>query len=218
MSKLIDLSHTIEDGLMTYKGFPAAIVCDYLTHEESQAHYAEGTSFQIGKIEMVGNSGTYLDSPYHRYADLKDISELPLESVVSLDGVKVTIPESVLTIDESHFKNVDVKDKAVLIHTNWSRHWNTDPYYENHPHLNASAAEYLKQQGANLVGIDSYNIDDIQGKSRPVHSILLGADILIVEHMCNLAVLPSSSFSFSSVPVKVKACGTFPVRAFAQLP
>ena len=217
MKKLIDLSHTVEDGLITYKGLPAPIICDYLSREDSKKHYAEGTTFQIGKIEMCSNTGTYLDSPFHRYEDGKDLSELTLESLASLEGIKVVIDEDVSAIDKEHFLDVEVRDKAVLVQTNWSRYWNTEEYYEGHPFLTEAAAIYLRDRGAKLVGIDAYNIDDSSGKERPVHSTLLGAEILIVEHMCNLQAVPVSGFKFYAVPVKVKGFGTFPVRAFAEL-
>ncbi len=217
MTKLIDLSHTIEDGMITYKGLPAPLICDFLSREESKGHYAEGTEFQIGKIEMVGNTGTYLDSPFHRYADGKDLSDLDLESVAALDGIKISIPETVTEIDHTFFEGLDLKNKVALVHTNWSRHWNTDQYFEDHPHLTKSAAEYLKNSGVSLVGIDSYNIDGIRTNVRPVHTILLGSEILIVEHMNNLAALPDSGFKFYAVPVKIKGFGTFPVRAFVEV-
>ena len=215
--KLIDLSHTVEDGLVTYKGLPAPIICDYLSREQSKGIYAEGTTFQIGKIEMCSNTGTYLDSPFHRYENGKDLSELPLESVASLDAIKITVPEAVTIIDREYLKKTNVSGKAVLIQTNWSRHWNTDQYYEGHPYLTEDAAQYLKENGALLVGIDTYNIDDVSGNERPVHSVLLGSDILIVEHMSNLELIPSDNFKFYAVPVKIKGFGTFPVRAFAEI-
>ena len=217
MKKLIDLSHTVEDGLITYKGLPAPIICDYLSREDSKEHYAEGTTFQIGKIEMCSNTGTYLDSPFHRYEDGKDLSELTLESLASLEGIKVVIDEEVKAIDQAAFANLEVRDKAVLVQTNWSRYWNTEEYYEGHPFLTEAAAIYLRARGAKLVGIEAYNIDDSSGKERPVHSTLLGAEILIVEHMCNLQAVPVSGFKFYAVPVKIKGFGTFPVRAFAEL-
>ena len=217
MKKLIDLSQTIEDGLITYKGLPAPIICDFLSREESKKHYADGTTFQIGKIEMCSNTGTYLDSPFHRYEEGKDISELDLDALANLEGVKVIVNEELTVITESAFENIDVKGKAVLIQTNWSRHWNTEQYYEDHPYLTESAAEFLRDNGAVLVGIDTYNIDDVCGKERPVHTTLLGAEILIVEHMCNLSSVPNTGFKFYAVPVKVKGFGTFPVRAFAEV-
>lgn len=216
MKKLIDLSHTIEDGLVTYKGLPAPIICDFLSREASKKFYADGTTFQIGKIEMCSNTGTYLDSPFHRYEDGKDLSQLSLESLASLDGIKITIPQSITSIGQDFFNNIEVKGKAVLIETGWSRHWNTEQYYEGHPYLTENAANYLRDNGARLVGIDSYNIDDITGKERPVHSTLLGSEVLIVEHMCNLHNVPDHSFEFYAVPVKIKGFGTFPVRAFVK--
>ena len=214
---LLDLSHTIEHGLVTYQGLPAPGICDYWSREESRQHYAEGTEFQIGKIEMVGNTGTYLDSPFHRFADGKDLSELPLESLAELNGV-VIHTVGLRSIGSEYFQNIIVKNHAVLVRTDWSLHWNTDEYWSgHHPFLTAGAAQYLADEGAALVGIDSYNIDDIANLTRPAHTILLGAEIPIVEHMCNLGQLPDAGFQFSAVPVKVKKFGTFPVRAYASV-
>ena len=240
MSKqLIDLSHTISNGLITYNGLPAPIICDFLSREQSRQHYAPGTEFQIGKIEMVANTGTYLDSPFHRYEDGKDLSEMELSSLANLDGVVVNAKgwelsakgEEQRAIDANSFRRFDVKDKAVLIHTGWDAHWRTEQYFEGHPFLTKNAAQFLTDEGATLVGIDSYNIDDTADLSRPAHSILLGAGISIIEHMCNLGSLVDalalsplaapmsrdsvSDFKFFAVPVKVKGMGTFPVRAFA---
>lgn len=217
--RLIDLSHTVEDGLITYKGLPAPVICDYLSREASKKVYAEGTEFQIGKIEMVSNTGTYIDSPFHRYADGADLADLKLEQLAQLEGVLVQFPpERGRVIDESVFTGLDVRGKAVLIHTGWARHWKTDQYFEGHTFLTEGAANALKAGGAVLVGIDTYNIDDITDGRRPVHTVLLGANILIVEHMCNLEQIPADQpFRFYAVPVKVKGFGTFPVRAFAAL-
>lgn len=215
MARLIDLSHTISDGLLTYKGLPAPLICDYLSHVDSRAHYAEGVEFHIGRIDMVANTGTYIDAPYHRYADGKDIAELNLNMTAHLPGVCVTVDPSQRKIDTDVFKNLEVTNKAVLVHTGWSRHWNTEQYYEEHPYLTEAAAKWLKVQKVALVGIDSYNIDDTDDKTRPVHSTLLGSDIPIVEHMCRLELLPESGFRFYAAPVKVRGMGTFPVRAFA---
>src|SRR5215471_2032431 len=213
---LIDLSHTIENGMITYKGLPAPLICDFLSREASKAHYAEGTSFHIGKIEMVANTGTYLDSPFHRYATGKDLADLSLNSLANLPGIVLHAPPDARAIPHDLFGSEDLAGKAVLIHTGWSNHWGTDQYFEDHPFLTRAAAEHLRNAGAALVGIDSYNIDDTTDGTRPVHSILLAADIPIVEHLCNLDRLPKpSGFLFSAVPPKVKAFGTFPVRAFA---
>lgn len=199
--------------MITYQGLPAPLVCDYLSREESRQHYAEGTEFHIGKIEMVANTGTYLDSPFHRYAEGSDLSELPLDSLTDLDGVCVRAQGR--AIDASLFRTLAVRDKAVLVHTGWDAHWRTEAYFENNPYLTKETAQFLADSGTKLVGIDSLNIDDVRDTSRPAHSILLAADILIVEHLCNLESLPDEGFRFFAVPVKVKAFGTFPVRAFA---
>lgn len=215
---LIDLSHTIEHGLVTYKGLPAPIICDYLSRENSKKFYAEGTEFQIGKIEMVANTGTYIDCPFHRFENGKDLSEIGLESFTDLDAIVISVPYTeTLEITEKYLKNKVVKNKAVLFHTDWANNWNTEKYYENHPYLTESAAIYLRDNGAKLVGIDSHNIDSTLGKTRPVHTTLLGAEILIVEHLCNLSSLPKDGFSFSAIPPKFKGVGTFPVRAMAKL-
>jgi arylformamidase len=213
---LIDLSHAVEHGLITYKGLPAPVICDYLSREASRERYAPGTEFQIGKIEMVANTGTYLDSPFHRYADGVDLAGLRLEQLAGLQSVKVTVRDR-QSIDASQFSALkDVAGKAVLVETGWSRHWKTDQYYEGHPYLTEDAAQFLAEAGAVLVGIDSHNIDSTQGGTRPVHSILLRRNILIVEHMTSLDRLPTAGFKFSALPVKVKGFGTFPVRAFAE--
>ncbi|HEY2014570.1 MAG TPA: cyclase family protein [Bryobacteraceae bacterium] len=212
----VDLSHTVEQGMVTYRGLPAPLICDFLSREASRAHYSPGTEFQIGRIDMVANTGTYLDSPFHRYADGRDLAQLTLESLAHLDAVVVRAGAS-RTIGAISFRDVEVRGKAVLVATGWDRHWRTDAYFEGHPFLTKDAAEYLAKEGAVLVGIDSYNIDDTADGSRPVHTILLGANIPICEHMCHLERLPDKNFRFSAVPVKVAAMGSFPVRAFALL-
>jgi kynurenine formamidase len=214
----LDLSHRIEDGLITYKGLPAPIICDYLSREKSRELYAPGTEFQIAKIEMVSNTGTYLDCPFHRYEDGRDLSQLTLDNLADLEAIVVRADHrQTLAIGESFFRNREIRNRAVLVHTGWDRYWNSPQYYENHPYLTAGAATYLQECGVKLVGIDAMNIDDTRGKSRPVHSTLLGADILIVEHLCNLDQLPEEGFTFSAVPPKFKGVGTFPVRALAKL-
>ncbi|MEO1052299.1 MAG: cyclase family protein [Bacteroidota bacterium] len=217
-SQYIDLSHTISDGQITYKGLPAPIVCDFLSHEDSVGKYEEGTTFQIAKVDMVTNSGTYIDCPAHRYKDGKDTAGVGLEKFVDLPGVVVRAPyQERLAVDVNCFENIDVLGKAVLVHTRWAELWNTDAYFEKHPYLTKAAAEYLRDHGARLVGIDAYNIDDTSGNARPVHSILLGEEILIVEHLCNLDKVPDQGFYFSAVPPKVEGVGSFPVRAFVKL-
>lgn len=214
---LVDLSHTIFDGLITYKGLPAPVICDFLSREDSKGKYEEGTEFQIGKIEMISNTGTYIDCPFHRYGHGKDLSEVQLEAFANLDAVTIDAT-GVIEVGIEFFQNLEIRNKAVMVHTGWSKNWNTEAYFENHPFLTGEAAEYLRDCGVKLVGIDSHNIDDTRGNSRPVHTILLGAEILIVEHLCNLDKLPASGYLFSAVPPKFKGVGTFPVRAFATLP
>lgn len=203
--------------MITYKGLPAPIICDWRSREESRAIY-DGAEFQIGKVEMVANTGTYVDSPFHRYADGKDLSELPLDSVADLECVVVRVDPAVgPAIDNVPLKAGEVGGRAVLFHTGWDRHWRTEAYFESHPHLTERAAEWLVKAGAALVGIDSMNIDSIATGARPVHTILLGQEIPIAEHLCGLASVPARGGRFSAVPVKVKGCGTFPVRAYVAV-
>ncbi|HSL46386.1 MAG TPA: cyclase family protein [Anaerolineales bacterium] len=216
-NKLIDLSHTVEHGMITYKGLPAPVICDFLSREDSRRHYSEGTEFSISKIEMVANTGTYVDSPFHRFADGIDLSELPLESLADLEGIVVRSRSNGRAISAEIFDGLELKGKAVLIHTDWARHWRTDQYFEDHPFLTRDAAECLVKAGAAFVGIDTYNIDDTTDGTRPAHTILLGNQIPICEHMCGLENLPDSGFRFHAAPVKVRAFGTFPVRAYAVL-
>lgn len=213
---LIELSHVIEAGMVTYKGLPAPHVCDYLSREASRAAYEPGTEFQIGRIDMVGNTGTYLDTPFHRYADGDDLADVGLDRIADLPGIVVRCPDR-LAIDADAFAGIDVAGRAVLVHCGWDRHWRTATYYEGHPFLTAAAAEHLIEGGARLVGIDSHNIDDTRTRSRPVHTALLGAGLTIVEHMCNLQALPDTPFRFTAAPPRVAGFGTFPVRAFARV-
>ncbi|HEX9393078.1 MAG TPA: cyclase family protein [Gemmatimonadales bacterium] len=218
MTRLVDLSHIVESGMITYEGLPAPLVCDFLSREASHTRYAPGTEFQIGKIEMIANTGTYVDAPFHRYAKGEDLSELALESVANLDAIVVHRPvERGRAIPAKVFADVAVKGKAVLVHTGWDRHWRTDQYFRGHPYLTKDAAQWLADRGAALVGIDSLNIDDNTDGARPVHTILLGAGIPIAEHLTNLGAIPDGPFRFTAAPVKVKAMGSFPVRAFAAV-
>jgi len=215
---LVDLSHTIEHGMITYKGLPAPLICDYLSREQSRAHYEPGTEFQIGRIDMVANTGTYLDTPYHRYADGTDLAGVDLSHIADLPGIVARVSGiGTRAIDWGNFAALDVRGRAVLVNTGWDHKWRTDSYFENHPFLTEAAAIWLRDQGAALVGIDSFNIDDTSGSTRPVHSVLLGAGIPIVEHMTGLDRLPVEGFRFSAVPPKIKGMGTFPVRAHARL-
>ena len=243
-STLIDLSHTIEHGMITYKGLPAPVISDHLTREASRALYAQGTEFHIGNIDMVANTGTYLDSPFHRYEKGQisqvcrwsrwQISKASSCNVSARRNVSLSYAmfpdietrcrqsirvERIVRSPQRRWKALDVKGKAVLFYTAWDMRWRTEDYSSGkHPFLRDDAAEFLANAGAALVGIDSYNIDDTADGRRPAHSILLAASIPIVEHLCGLRELPTSGFRFFAVPVKVKSFGTFPVRAFAMFP
>jgi len=214
----IDLSHTIEHGMITYQGIPAPEISDFMSREASRSNYTEGTEFHIGRIIMVANTGTYLDTPFHRYQDGSDLTEIPLEHVTALPGWMIRV-------DGNRFKKIDstffeqhssLQGMAVLVHTGFSQYWNTEDYFKgNHPFLTRDAAELLVDQKVSLVGIDSYNIDSTADRARPVHSILLKAGIYIIEHMTKLENLPDTGFDFYAVPPKIRGMGSFPVRAFA---
>lgn len=212
---LIDLSHDIEHGMITYKGLPAPHICDFWKREDTAGNYDDGSTFQIGRIDMVANTGTYLDTPFHRYAEGDDLAGVGLERLAGLDGLCVRAEG--MEAGAELFEGLEVAGKAVLVHTGWDRHWRTDAYQSDHPFLSEAAARLLAERGAALVGIDSYNIDDTRTRRRPVHTLLLGAGVLIVEHMTRLGELPPSGFRFTAGPPKIAGMGTFPVRAFAEI-
>lgn len=213
---LVDLSHTVEHGMETYPGLPGPEICDFLTRAEAETRFAPGVTFQIGRIEMVANTGTYVDAPFHRFETGRDLAALPLERLADLDGVRVRIdPSHGREIGPECFAGVQIGGRAVLVETGWSRHWRTPRYSEGHPFLTREAAELLAGSGACFVGIDSLNIDDTAALDRPVHTILLGQDIPIGEHLTRLDALPGDGFRFHAAPVKVQGMGTFPVRAYA---
>jgi arylformamidase len=216
-SRYADLSHVIRDGMVTYPGLPGPEIGDHLTREASRSHYAPGTEFHIGKISMVANTGTYLDTPFHRFADGWGLEDLPLDRVAGVPGL--VVDEAGPEVGPEAFAGRDLAGNAVLVRTGWSRHWGTDRYGDpEHPFLNADAVEELIIAGAALVGIDSVNIDDTRTGERPAHTGLLRAGIPIVEHLTGLDALPVQGFAFFAIPVKVAGMGTFPVRAFAVLP
>jgi len=221
--KLVDVSHTINDGMITYPGLPAPVIGDFLSREQSRATYSPGTEFHIGRIEMVANTGTYIDAPFHRYRNGADLAALPLHKLANLDGLVIRTNDLSLSAEESHaidasfFRNMPLAGRAVLVHTGWSRHWGSKQYFANHPFLTEGAAIYLRECGVTLVGIDSLNIDDTSDGKRPAHSVLLGADIPVVEHLTALDQLPDEGFRFFAVPVKIRDFGSFPVRAFGMV-
>jgi kynurenine formamidase len=211
---LLDLSHTIEAGMVTYPGLPGPVISDHLSRVDSRANYAPGTEFLIGRIDMVGNTGTYLDTPFHRFAGGPDLAALALEDVADLPGV--CIEAAGPDIGPEAVADVELAGKAVLFATGWDRHWGTDTYGDpSHPFVNADLVESLVEGGAVLVGIDSVNIDDTRGGDRPAHTGLLAGGIQVVEHLTGLDALVGNEFRFFAVPPKVSGFGTFPVRAFA---
>jgi kynurenine formamidase len=213
---LIDLSHAIFDGLETYPGLPRAVVSAHRRHEDAQPAYEPGTTFHIGRIEMVANTGTYLDAPFHRFPGGADVAALPLEAVAALPGVVVRTGER--AIGPAALPAGDLRGCAVLFATGWSRHWGSPAYFTGHPFVTGEAAAELARRGVALAGIDSLNIDDTSGGARPVHTTLLAAGIPVVEHLTGLDALPDDrGFRFFAAPVKVRGMGTFPVRAFALL-
>jgi arylformamidase len=216
--EIIDLSHPIADGTITYPGLPAPAITDHLSREASRERYADGFEFQIGRIDMVANTGTYLDTPFHRFPDGHDLAGLDPARVLAVSGVVIdatVAPEAPTELLDGH----DLAGRAVLFHTGWDVHWGTERYGEaDHPYLAVATAERLVHAGASVVGIDSVNIDDTSTGERPIHTALLGAGIPIVEHLCGLGALHGRSFAFTALPPAVVGMGTFPVRAVASLP
>jgi kynurenine formamidase len=213
--RIVDLSHVIVAGMTTYKGLPGPHICDYWSRAQSAAHYDDGSSFQIGRIEMVANTGTYVDVPFHRFEEGEDLARVGIERLAGLEGLCVR--SEGLAAGPELFEGMDVAGKAVLVHTGWDRHWGSEAYYSDHPFLSEEAARLLAERGAALVGIDSHNIDDTRARTRPVHTLLLGAGIPICEHLTRLGALPAGGFRFTAAPPKVRGMGTFPVRAFAEV-
>ena len=217
--RVIDLSHTVRDGLVTYPGLPAPTITSHMTYADSRARYAEGTEFAMDIITMIGNTGTYLDSPFHRYEGGTDLAGLDLATLVDQ-------PAEVFHLTDAHDRGIPaaifwdrpLAGTAVLLHTGWDAHFGTPSYAAGSPFLTAEGADYLVAQGVTMVGIDSLNIDDTESVGeRPAHSILLAAGIHVVEHLTNLGALPPTGSRFSAVPPKVEGFGTFPVRAYATL-
>ncbi|HEX9148627.1 MAG TPA: cyclase family protein [Thermoanaerobaculia bacterium] len=217
MTRLIDLSHEIEPGMVTYPGLPGPVVSDFLSREASRGKYAEGTTFAIARVDMVANTGTYVDAPFHRFVAGKDVGSLPLDKLADLEGVVVDATRAGRTIGPELFDGLDLRGKAVLVNTGWSRHWRTAAYLDGHPYLTRPAVERLVAARPALVGIDSLNIDDTRDGTRPAHTLLLESEVPVVEHLTNLEELPARGFRFHCAPAPFHGLGTFPVRAYAVL-
>lgn len=218
-TRLVELNHVISAGMITYPGLPGPEISPHLTREKSRDHYAEGTEFAIDRISLVGNTGTYVDSPFHRYADGADLAGVPLQSVADLPVVVARVTGSSRRgIGPEAFASLHVEGAAVLAHTGWDRHWGTPEYGAGAPFLTEDGARQLVDDGARLVGIDSVNIDDTDGDSRPAHSVLLAAGVPVLEHLTGLNQLPISGARLHAAPLRIRAFGTFPVRAYAVVP
>ncbi|WP_049575465.1 cyclase family protein [Nonomuraea sp. SBT364] len=213
---IVELSHRIVQGMATYPGIPGPELGEHLSREDSRKVYAPGTEFHMGTITLVGNTGTYLDTPFHRYADGPDLSRVPVAKLADLPGLVVRAGAGrEVTIGD----DLDVQGRAVLIHTGWDRHFGTPAYAHGHPYLAPESARRLAELGAALVGIDSLNIDDTPPHGeRPAHTALLAAGIPVVEHLTGLASLPGDGFRFHAAPPMIAGLGTFPVRAYAVVP
>lgn len=218
-TQLVDLSHLVRHGMTTYPGLPGPHIEDHLSREESRTHYAPDTEFQIGRMTLVANTGTYLDAPFHRFADGADLAEVPLSRLVDVPGVLVDVHAAPTpAIGADAFAGCMVTGRAVLVRTGWDRHWGTPTYgTDGHPFLTAEAAAWLASQNPAVVGIDSVNIDDVADLRRPAHTELLAAGIPVVEHLRGLEGLPAGGFRFSAAPLAVVGMGTFPVRAYALI-
>jgi kynurenine formamidase len=217
MRKLVELNHVLEDGMQAYPGLPRPKIGAFLDHDASRSHYGGQAEFYLGKVDMVCNLGTYLDSPYHRYRDGADLSQVPLERVAGVPGI---VLDAVPSLDRSTSLDCsasELRGRAVLVRTGWDRHWGTDAYWKPGPFLAAGSVDLLIHGGAPLVGVDFWNVDDTGDPSRPAHTRLLAEGILIVEHLCNLSALPRTGFRFSAVPLRIVRGASFPVRAFAEI-
>lgn len=215
--RIVDVGHEIEAGMVTYEGLPAPVVGEFLSREASRGKYAEGTTFSIGRVDLVANTGTYVDAPFHRFAEGPDVAGLPLERLADLEGAVVDASDAGRAVGPERFEGLDLAGRALLVRTGWSRHWRTPQYFRDHPYLTRQAVERLVRGRVALVGIDSLNIDDTRDGTRPAHTLLLEAGIPIVEHLTNLEMLPPSGFRFHAVPAPFRGLGSFPVRAYAIL-
>jgi kynurenine formamidase len=215
VSRFVEVSHAIDSGMITYQGLPGPVISDFLSREASRGKYADGTTFAIGRVDMVANTGTYVDAPFHRFAEGADVGALPLERLADLEGVVVDAVRAGRGVGPELFDRLELAGKAVLVHTGWSRHWRTSAYFEGHPYLTAAAVDRLVAARPALVGIDSLNIDDTRDGARPAHTRLLEAQIPIVEHLTNLEALPPTGFRFHCAPAPFHGMGSFPVRAYA---
>lgn len=217
MKRFVELNHLLEDGMMAYPGLPRPKIGAFLDHKESRSRYKDQAEFYLGKVDMVCNLGTYLDSPFHRYPDGTDLSQIPLESVAGVPGI---VCNAVISSNRSITLKGDESElnrRAVLIRTGWDERWGRESYYEPGPYLSTESIDLLIRSKTMLVGVDFWNVDDTTDPARPAHTRLLASNILIVEHLCNLSALPGTGFRLYAVPLRVIRGASFPVRAFAEI-
>jgi kynurenine formamidase len=217
MSKFVELNHVLEDGMRAYPGLPSPEIGPFLDHEESRPHYDGQAEFYLGKFNIVCSLGTYLDSPFHRYPDAADLSQIPLEMVAGVPGITLDAAISPNRSTACHCSQSEMQGRAVLIRTGWDRRWGTEDYWEPGPYLGEELIDLLIRAKARLVGVDFWNVDNTADLSRPAHTRLLASGILIVENLCNLATLPRTGFTFYAVPLRILRGASFPVRAFAEI-
>jgi len=217
LKRFVELSHPIVDGMKAYPGYPSPKVGAYLTREDSRSHYEGKAEFYIGMVDMVGNVGTYLDAPFHRHSKGADLSQIPLESIAGLDGLVIEANPSSSRSISIDCSASELRGRAVLVRTEWDERWGTERYWEPGPFLSDDSVDLLVRSTAALVGVDFWNVDDVENKSRPAHTRLLGANIPIVEHLARLSSLPRDGFKFYAVPPPIVKGASFPVRAFAEL-
>jgi len=215
MPLFVELSHQIVPGMKTYPGLPEPKVEILLDYDASRERYQNKAEFYIASLHLCGNTGTYVDSPRHRYRDGIDLAGLSLERLANLPTLVIDATKAGRAIGGDAFRTLDLTGTAVLFRTDFSKHWGTPAYFADNPYLTADAAELLVSKQPAFVGVDSLNIDDTGDPSRPVHTKLLGAGIPICEHMTNLASLPASGARLHAVPIAWVGGGTFPVRAYA---
>lgn len=217
MERFVELSHVLEDGMVAYPGLPRPSIGAFLDHNASRSQYADKAEFYLGKVDMVCNVGTYLDSPFHRHSGAADLSQIPLEMVAGLPGIVLDVGVPVnrsIAIDASE---AELHGRAVLIQTGWDQRWGTERYWGLGPYRSEQSVDLLLRSKATLVGVDFWNVDNTEDPSRPAHTRLLASNILIVEHLCNLSALPRMGFRFYAVPLRIVHGASFPVRAFAEL-
>jgi len=217
MKKYVELNHVLEDQMRAYPGFPPPVIRALMDHEESRPYYDDKAEFFIGRVDMVCNIGTYLDSPFHRYPDGADLSQIPLEMVAGVSGIvldAVMSSSRSIMIDCSDLK---LRERAVLVRTGWDKRWGTEDYWEPGPYLADDFIDLLIRAKPKLLGVDFWNVDNTMDPARPAHTRLLAANVLLVEHLCNLSVLPRTGFRFFAVPLRIVRGASFPVRAFAEI-